>query len=157
MGIDKSILEQYCEMKAEAEDLRRRITEGNKCLEKMQEKGYQVIDSVKGTRKDGTIGTIKVTGFPLPEYERVQQMTRRRIEKLKILEDDLFEAMDRVEEYINTMPRSELRIMFRFYYLDDMSWIQVAKKMNQIFPGRRVKYTDENCRKRHDRFLEKNL
>lgn len=121
----------------------------------MEEEGYQVSDSVKGTRKDGTIGSIRITGFPLPEYERVKTMTKKRIVKLRIMEDDLLEVMNQVDDFINAIPQSDLRQIFRLYYLDDMTWLQVATNMNRRFPKKRIKYTEDSCRKRHDRYLEK--
>lgn len=155
--MEKHVLEQYCAMREEVRDLRARIERGERYLEEMREQGYQVSDSVKGTRADGTIGAIRVTGFPLPEYERVEKMTKRRIERLRILEEDLLEAMNRVDDFIAEIPKSDLRMMFRFYYLDDMLWYQVAQNMNDRFPKKRIKYTADSCRKRHDRYLEKNL
>ena len=52
--------------------------------------------------------------------------------------------------------KSELRMMFEFYYIDDLTWCQVAHRMNQAFPKRRIKYTEDNCRMRHKRFLDEN-
>jgi len=152
-NINKDILEQYCAMQQEARDLRRRIEEGERYLEKSKEEGYLVADTVTGSRPDLTIGPIKVTGFPFPEYERVKKMTRQRIAKLQILEDDLLEATNKVDDFINAIPKSELRMMFRFYYLDDLTWHQVARRMSSLFPKK--KYTEDSCRKRHDRYLEK--
>lgn len=155
--MEKFILEQYCQMRGEIKDLRKRIEQGEKYLSEMEEQGYQVSDSVKGTKKDGTIGTIRITGFPLPEYTKIKEMTKRRNEKLRILESDLMEALNQVDDFINEIPKSDLRMMFRFYYLDDLTWPQVALQMNHLYPKKRIKYTDESCRKRHDRFLEKIL
>lgn len=155
MEISKAVLEDYCATREEIKNLRERIEEGEKYLRAMQEEGYQVSDSVKGTRSDGTIGQIKVTGFPLPEYERIKSMTKRRIAKLKILEDDLLEAVNQVDDFITQIPRSELRIIFRFYYLDDMEWYRVADNMNSMFPKRRRKYTADSCRMAHNRYLDK--
>lgn len=149
------ILEQYCAMKEEVKDLRRRIEKGERYLREIEEEGYQVSDSVKGTREDGTIGTIRITGFPFPEYEKVRTMTRNRIAKLHTLEEDLLETMNRVDDFIVTIPKSDLRMLFRFYYLDGMTWFQVARNMNDRFPKKRIKYTADSCRKRHDRYLEK--
>ena len=70
-------------------------------------------------------------------------------------EAELLELTNQAEEYIETIPKSELRIIFRLYYIDDLTWYQVALKMNQKFPKRRIKYTEDNCRMRHNRFLEK--
>lgn len=155
MPVDKNILEQYYAMREEAKDLRQRIDKGERYLAEMSEKGYRVSDSVKGTRKDGTIGSIRITGFPLPEYEWVRTMTKKRVERLRILEKDLLEALNQVDEFINEIPKSELRMIFRFYYIDDLTWFQVAHNMNDRFPKKRIKYTADSCRKRHDRFLEK--
>lgn len=148
----REALEQYCEKREEAKDLRCRINRDERRLEQIKREGM-VSDTVKGTRKDGTFGSIKITGYPVPEHRMVESMIKRRVKKLHILEDELLEAMNRVDDFINAIPRSDLRMMFRMYYLDDMTWIQVASGMNHSFPKR--KYTDESCRKRHDRYLEK--
>ena len=155
MEITKDILNQYCELREEIKDLRKRISRDELRLRKIEEQGV-VSDSVTGTRKDGTIGSIKITGFPIPEYSTVKAMLKKRIAKLQIMEDELHEAMSAVDDFINAIPKSDLRQMFRFYYIDDMTWRRVATNMNKRFPNRRISYTEESCRKRHDRFLEKN-
>lgn len=153
MKLSKDILVQYCEMREEIKDLRDRIDRDQRRLERIREEGI-VSDTVRGTRKDGTIGPIKITGFPVPEYEAAEAMLKKRILKLGILEDELQEAVSAVDDYITAIPKSDLRQMFRLYYLDDLTWRQVANNMNARFPKRRIKYTEDSCRKRHDRFLE---
>lgn len=155
MEVTKDILIQYCELREEIKDLRERIDRDDLRLQKIEEEGV-VSDTVTGTRADGTIGSIKITGFPIPEYSTVKAMLKKRIAKLQIMEDELHEAVNAVDDFINTIPKSDLRQMFRFYYIDDMTWRRVATNMNKRFPNRRISYTEENCRKRHDRFLEKN-
>lgn len=150
----KEALVQYGELKEEIKDLRERIRKDETRLRRIEEEGV-VSDTVRGTRKDGTIGPIKITGFPLPEYSAVKTMIKKRIEKLRIMEDELQEAVNRVDDFIGKIPKSDLRMMFRLYYIDDMTWARVAINMNYRFPNRRIKYTEENCRKRHDRYLEK--
>lgn len=154
MEVTKDILLQYEEMRQEIKDIRSRIDKDEQLLVKMEEKGYVVSDTVLGTRSDGTIGPIKVTGSPLPEYNRVKDMRKRRIAKLKIKEEELFDMLNAVDDYINAIEKSEIRIIFRFFYLDDLTWYQVAMRMNSLFPKK--KYTGESCRKKHDRYLEKN-
>lgn len=154
METSKEILVQYCELREEIKDLRERIDRDKRRLERLEEEGV-VSDTVRGTRKDGTIGPIKITGFPLPEYEETKSMLKKRIVKLGMLEDELQEAVNAVDDYIASIPKSDLRQMFRLYYLDDLTWAQVALNMNGRFQKRRIKYTEDNCRKRHDRFLEK--
>lgn len=155
MEVTKDILIQYCELREEIKDLRERIDRDELRLQKIEEEGV-VSDTVTGTRADGTIGSIKIAGFPIPEYSTVKAMLKKRIAKLQIMEDELHEAVNAVDDFINAIPKSDLRQMFRFYYIDDMTWRRVATNMNKRFPNRRISYTEESCRKRHDRFLEKN-
>ncbi len=152
--MDKNILVQYCELKEELKDLRERIDTDQHRLERIREEGM-VSDTVKGTRKDGTFGTIKITGYPVPEYETVESMLRKRVAKLHIMEEELHEALNAVDDFINAIPKSDLRMIFRLYYLDDMTWEFVAMKMNYRFPNKKIPYTKDNCRMRHNRYLEK--
>ena len=57
--MDKEVLIQYCEMKEEIKDLRQRIMK----LDKFLEKPPIVADTVTRSRKDLTIGPIKITGI----------------------------------------------------------------------------------------------
>ena len=41
-------------------------------------------------------------------------MIKKRIMKLHIMEDELQEAMNAVDDFINAIPKSDLRQMFRF-------------------------------------------
>lgn len=153
MEMTKNVLEQYCELQQEIKDLRERINQNERHLRKIEEEGM-VSDSVKGTRKDGTIGAIKISGYPLPEYDQVKGMIRKRNAKLHIMEEELQEALNAVDDFINEIPQSDLRMMFRFYYIDNMTWSRVALNMNSRFPKRKKKYTEDNCRMRHNRYLE---
>ena len=152
--MDKNILEQYIELKGEIQDLQDRIDKDERKLAKIEKEGV-VSDTVRGTRSDGTFGSIRITGYPLPEHERVKSMIKKRVTKLHILEDDLQNAISEVDDFIEKVPESDLRVMFRLKYLDDMTWVAVAINMNYRFPKKRVKYTEDSCRKRHDRYLEK--
>ena len=98
---------------------------------------------------------MKIKGFPKVEIERRIEMMKKRQVKLHMLETDLIEKQLQVEEYIQTIQKSELRTMFRLYYIDNLTWYQVALRMNQMFPKRRIKYTEDNCKQRHKRYLEK--
>ena len=146
------VLVQDCELKSEVKETRKRIEEEKPRLQRIKEEGV-VSDTVRGTRKDGTIGPIKITGYPIPEHASIENMIKRRIAKLHILEDELEQAMNKVDDFINAIPRSDLRMIFRFYYLDDMTWNQVARNMNRRFSKK--KYTEDSCRMRHNRYLEK--
>lgn len=152
--MDKNVLIQYVEMKEEIKDLRRRIHENERELAKME--NMIVTDSVtRGKRGKKPLGTVKITGRPTAAITLKQKLLKKRNDRLTALEAELLELTNQAEEYIETIPKSELRIIFRLYYIDDLTWYQVALKMNQKFPKRRIKYTEDNCRMRHNRFLEK--
>lgn len=152
MEVSKGVLMQCCELREEIKDLRKRIDRDKHRLERIEAEGM-VSDTVRGSRKDGTIGPIKITGFPLPEYDNVKAMLKKRIAKLGILEDELQEAVSAVDDYIASIPKSDLRQMFRLYYIDDLTWAQVALNMNARFPRKKTPYTEDSCRMRHNRYL----
>ena len=151
--MDKNILIQYCDMKEEIKDLRRRIHELEKQIDRIKEEG-----AVKDTVSGGMGGTqhFVVEGFPVPEYNRKMMLLRSRKAMLEEKEAELLELTNQVEEYIGGIEKSELRIMFRLYYIDGLTWIQVAHRMNRMFPKRRISYSEESCRKRNARFFEEN-
>mgnify|MGYP002797248563 FL=1 len=152
--MDKSILSEYADMKEEIKDLRRRISEDQKRIDQL--KRTIVSDSVTcGKKGKKPIRTVKIKGFPQVEINRRIALMERRQAKLQMLETDLIEKQLQAEEYIQSIEKSELRIMFRLYYIDSLTWYQVALRMNQMFPKRRVKYTEDNCKQRHKRYLEK--
>ena len=70
------------------------------------------------------------------------------------VEEELLEMTIQVEEYIESIEKSELRIIFRLYFLDDLSYPKVVDQMNKMFPKRRIRYTDENVRKKIQRYFE---
>ena len=149
--MDKEVLIQYCEMKEEIKDLRQRIMK----LDKFLEKPPIVADTVTGSRKDLTIGPIKITGIPDPEYTRKKNARIRYRALLEAKEAELLELTCQAEEYIESIEKAELRTMFRFYFIDGLSYVKTADCMNQEYPDREIKYTDENVKKRIQRFFEK--
>ena len=149
--MDLNVLVQYCEVMEEIKDLRARI----KKLDKFLENPPIVSDTVRGTRRDGTIGPIKISGIPNPEIRRKKNIRERYRLMLEAKEAELLELTCKAEEYIESIEKPELRIMFRLYFIDGLSDAKVADRMNQIFPKRRIKYTDENVKKRRQRFFEK--
>lgn len=151
--MEKSILSEYADMKEEIKDLRRRISEDQKRIDQL--KRTMVSDSVTcGKKGKKPIRTVKIKGFPQMEINRRISLLKRRQAKLQMLETDLIEKQLQVEEYIQTIQKSELRIMFRLYFIDDLSYPKVAMRMNQIYPKRKIKYTDENVKKRIQRYFE---
>ena len=56
--------------------------------------------------------------------------------------------MVEMEDYIESIPDSEVRRIIRFRYINNLSWNQVARRMG---PG----YMEDACRKKLNRFFEK--
>lgn len=152
--MDKSVLAECADMKAEIKELHRRIADDRKKIEQLNK--MAVSDSVACGRKGKKpIRTVRIKGIPRVELSRRKTLMEKRIAKVEMLETDLIEKQLQVEDYIQSIGKSELRTMFRLYYIDDLTWYQVAMRMNQLFPKRRVKYTEDNCKQRHKRYFEK--
>lgn len=151
--MDKEVLIQYSEMVEEIKDIRRRKEK----LEKEIKSLGMVTDSVKGTRPDGTYGSIKITGYPTPEYYRKKAAIEIYRKLLDQKEAELLELTCQAEMYIESIEKSEVRTMFRLYYIDGLPWWKVAQAMNRMFPKRRVKFTEDSCRMRNNRIFEENL
>ena len=118
--MDKTILSEYADMKEEIKDLRRRITEDQKKIDQLKQ--TVVSDSVScGKKGKKPIRTVKIKGFPQMEINRRISLLKRRQAKLEMLETDLIEKQLQVEEYIQTIRKSELRTMFRLYYIDSLT------------------------------------
>lgn len=149
--MEKSVLIQYCDMQAEIKELRRLIKMTEERLEKIEKEGA-VSDVVSGGM--GGIQHFKVTGFPTPEHAKVKQLLISRRQRLRMKEDELLELTNQIEEYIESIKKSEIRIMFRMYYIEGLTWNQVAHQMNEIFSRTKRIYTENSCRMKRNRFFE---
>lgn len=144
--MDKNVLRQYVDLQQEIRDLQRRIDKKKSLIKQMEEKGYSVKDTVKGTRRDGTIGTITVTGFPYPDYAYQKAQLSNSLMRMQLKQEQLLELTGEVEQFIDGIPDSRTRRIFRYRYLDSLSWVQVAHRMG-------INITDEGCRSTHDRYM----
>lgn len=152
--MDKSVLIEYADMKEEIKDLRKRIEADRRELRKLN--AMVVADAVTlGKKGKKPLGTYKVEGQPIIAISRKQKAWEKKIAQMEEMEADLLEKQNEVEEYIQQIKKSEIRIMFRLYYLDDLPWYKVAIRMNQMFPNRRIKYTEDNCKQKHKRYFDK--
>lgn len=153
MNLNRTILIEYADMKEEIKDLRRRIRDTEREIERLH--NIIVTDSVAcGKKGKKPLRTVKVQGIPNMSIERKKNYLERQKRMLTEAECRLLEQQTLAEEYIESIEKSELRIMFRFYYIDSLTWVQTAHQMNALFPKRRIKYTEDNCRMRHNRFFE---
>lgn len=146
MGIDKNTLEQYSSIKREIADLERMIADSNRKIKKYEKQ--VVSDTVTGTRTDGTTGPIKITGIAKQWIDREHGLNEKRWEKIKCFKTKLKKLVAEVEEYIETIPDSEIRRIARWRYLEELEWKQVAVRMGKG-------YSETSCRKKMERFLQK--
>lgn len=94
---------------------------------------------------------IVIQGLPLPglfgenirEYEhRLEALKKSYSEKLK----QCFDTMDKLNEFIESIPDSELRMIFSLRYINNMPWQALAWHLG--FDG-----DGSTERKKHDRYL----
>lgn len=144
----KDILMQYINLKEEIKDLQRRKFKTNKQINKIKKEGT-VIDAVKGTRKDGTFGSIRIEGFPYPKYDAHILRLSEYMTTLEQKELELLEITIEVEKYIDAINDSRMRRIVRLRVIDDLSWVAVANKMGG---GN----TEDGVRMAFNRFLDNN-
>lgn len=145
--MDKKLLNQYVELKAEINDIKNRIQQLDHEIEMMEQEGYVVRDTVKGTREDGTYGRITITGFPFPMYYSKKQILECRKDKLAEFEKKQLYMIQEVDDFINHVDDPRIRRILRYKYLDDMNWVQVACNMGG-------KHTADSCRMACNKFLK---
>ncbi|MBD5395010.1 MAG: hypothetical protein HDR71_12275 [Lachnospiraceae bacterium] len=151
----KKLLEQYSAALSRIKILRQNVLNLENKIEKMNEKGYYVTDIVScGKKGKKSLGTKKVSGFPHGEYKRISDLLLKRRDNLFQEEQNLLVLVTKVEEYISQIDDLEIRNILTLYYVDNLTWVQVAYRMNDL--NKKKKYTESSCRQKHDRFLEKN-
>lgn len=87
----------------------------------------------------------------------------KRIERLKIYTDKLDTFKQKlqkmqieIEEYIETIPFSDVRQIMRLHYEEGFNWIQISHELNMMFSSKVTKYTADSVRMKHDRYLKRN-
>ena len=124
----KELLSQYADLQAEIEDLQRRIRKTESQIERIQA-GGTVLDSVRGTRKDGTIGNIRIEGFPMISLDEKLNRLYRYKSQLCASEKHAVELVSEIEKYINSIEDCRMRRIIRYRFIDKLSWNVVADKM----------------------------
>lgn len=142
--MEKNVLKQYISLKKEIEDINIRIQKLQAKLKAINEAG-NVKDAVKGGA--GGLQTFHVEGFPVAEEDETKYLLQKNIRILEERKAKAAELVVEVESYINTIDDSRMRRMITYRYIDNMSWLKVAKKMGES-------YTEEACKKQMQRFLK---
>ena len=152
---DANILTQYVNAVARVKYLRTAITKLEDKLCKLEGTDYGIASDVvtRGKKGGKPLGTVKITGFRQQEYDKTAKSLYERKIILKHQEEKLLELMNRAEEFIGGIEDIELRNICSLYYIENMTWVQVAHRMNELYG--KENYTDNSCRCKHERFLEK--
>lgn len=119
-------------------------------IDKIKNQSEMVSDVVQNGYKRHAV----IYGVDIMRKYRIEKNENKLIEFKKKLVDKKQE----IEDYIETVPFSEIRQIFRYRYLDNMNWVQVADAMNNEYKNkdRRTVYTEDSVRCKHDRYFEKN-
>lgn len=132
--MDKELLVQYCDLKDEINKLEQRI-------DKIEKQSEMIADVVQNGYKKHAV----VYGF---DYNRAYKLDLLKL-ILRERYDKALEMQIKIETYINSIPKSDIRQIFEHRYIDNMNWIQIQFAMNYK--------SESTARVKHDRFLEENL
>lgn len=132
------------------DSLRKEIKYIEDKIEKLDSKPVQIVqDSVSASSVSFpyTRHTAKIEGFENPK-------NRNKYKKLiKQRKYELEKAINQLEYRLNMIDDSELRMLIRYKYEDNLNYIQIAHKMNEN--GEKI-YTEDSVRMKINRFFEKN-
>lgn len=132
-------LEEVFHIEKEIQDLERRIADKERQSE-----------TVSDVVQNGYKGHAVIYGIDVKRAYKLQYA----YEKLKKFKIALVDKKQEIEDYIETIPFSEIRQIFRYRYLDNKNWVQIAHEMNKLYQSK--PYTENSVRHQHDRYLEKN-
>ncbi len=136
----KDILKQYNDVQQEIKDLEHRIKKLN------SKKQEAEADTVVGSNIEFPYNEriYAISGFNVEDksdkIERLERVLKKRKQKCESMKVE-------IEEFINTIPDSRTRRVFTFRYIEGLTWLQIA---------RRIERYDESYPRKiiHDRYLE---
>lgn len=123
MGTFKDIMSQYDSIKIELDKIHKEVEDTEKDIVKLIEEGT-VIDKVTGGL--GGIQGFKIEGFPEKEYNRRKKILINKNNRLKEKENDLLEVKEKIEVFIDKIPVSRDRIIFRMIFIENQKQQKVA-------------------------------
>ena len=132
--MDKKLLSQYSDLQKEIPKLRKRI-------EKLEKQTSMASDVVQNGYKRHAV----IYGFDVIRANKLNQLK----ETLVMREAKALIQQTEIEEYINTIDKSDIRQIFEHRYIDGMNWFQIQLAMGYEH--------EDKARKKHDKFLEENL
>lgn len=127
MAISKEVMVQYSDMQEEIKQMRMDIQKTEDSIAKLIEDGT-VCDKVTGGM--GGIQGFKIEGFPVAEFEKRKRLLRKKVDRLTERENELLEMTENIEMFIDNIPVSRDRRIFRSIYFDGKTQQQVANELH---------------------------
>lgn len=127
MIISKETIVQYSDMQEEIKQMRIDIQKTEDSIAKLIEEGT-VCDKVTGGL--GGIQGFKIEGFPVVEFEKRKRLLRKKVDRLTERENDLLEMTESIEIFIDNIPVSRDRRIFREICFGRKTQQQVANEMH---------------------------
>lgn len=125
--VSKEILIQYSDMQEEIKRMRKDIKKTEDDIAKLLEEGT-VCDKVKGGL--GGIQGFKIEGFPVSAFEKRKRILRKKMDRLIDKENELLELTESIEIFIDNIPVSRDRRIFRAIYFEDKTQQQIARELH---------------------------
>ena len=124
---NKETMIQYSNMQEEVKRMRADIRKTEDDIAKMLAEGT-VQDKVKGGL--GGIQGFKVEGFPITAFEKRKRILRHKVDRLIEKENELLEMIESIEIFIDNIPVSRDRRIFRGIYFEGKTQMEVAEEIN---------------------------
>lgn len=134
----KEKLKQYNDLKIEISKLENRI-------DRLKKQSEIVSDVVQNGYKRHMV----IRGY---DCERAYKLDLT-IKKLEELRDRVEEEGNNIMKFISAIPKTEIRDIFSLRFFNGLQLFEVADVMNDLY--KTDKYTDDNVRKKIDRYLKK--
>lgn len=132
--MNKEILIQYCDLKQEIKNLEKRI-----------DKIHKQTDFVSDVVQNGYKRHAVIYGYDIQKAFKLHNLENILQQRY----DKALQMQTNIESYINSIERSDIRQILEYRYIDNMNWYQIQTAMS-------YKHED-TARKKHDKFIEKNL
>lgn len=123
----KEIMVQYSDMQEEIKQMRIDIQKTEDAIAKLLEEGT-VCDKVTGGL--GGIQGFKIEGFPVVEFEKRKRLLRKKVNRLTERENELLEMAESIEVFIDNIPISRDRRIFRAIYFEGKTQQQIARELH---------------------------
>lgn len=123
--VTKNILVQYSSLQEEIKEVRNRIAQTEKQIQKIEKEGSLL------ERKPGGVAGIshQIEGFPYLEYNRKKTLLYSRKATLTSLELELMETVNQIEEFIAELDDSRIRRIINLRFIENLSWGKVAARI----------------------------